>query len=648
MQKIVTIEKENETAHACRHVLRMTAAGMAGILCLGNAVLPVSAFIKGSAGPDRAGMQIGPVRSEEDAENERESTDPGKAGEEEVFRNWHLDPDAFPSEANGEIPEVPEDLLPFFEEMTQEAVLWYAGQAPATADLSPYSPRADAIRAAVRDAAGRTAERDKKDILKKLQAAASVWDGSALERMLASLQSSGTIEASASGGRPGPDGFPAVSAHAMERGPEGEEPEEREGTSFHPGLPSLQTYLRERKDTAAGDSEASVPEGSSTGAAGSGEGSAAGSGEEYVTDPGDDTAADLWAASAQRGTGPLPVPPGLYDFTIRFPASAEKMQTPGGRTLFPGLSHYIGFTDPDHQTALGEHSADIKNKNREEMQTALLPDAVPFSQSKSFSEEDSSGSVADPGAVYALSGAAPLAQTSVPSQRRTIFIGDSRTVGMQMYVGGEENEYWSAKNSMGYSWMRESGVPAVEDLIGRDTDVVILMGVNDLGNMGSYVDYMNEKAAERKRRGARTFFVSVTPVRENGSHNARNSRIDEFNAYAQANLRGVHYIDAADRIRDSFGSPDGLHYDGPTYREIYRIIRFYVYRGWYERDGLRFWFDCGRPVTGWQFLEGQWQYMDGLGVRWVTNGRVGDVCLAPYPETEMLDPYKAVLVPGDL
>ncbi|MDO5132261.1 MAG: SGNH/GDSL hydrolase family protein, partial [Eubacteriales bacterium] len=192
------------------------------------------------------------------------------------------------------------------------------------------------------------------------------------------------------------------------------------------------------------------------------------------------------------------------------------------------------------------------------------------------------------------------------ASRRTVLIGDSRTVGMQMYVPGDPEEYWSAKNSMGYSWMVNSGVPGAESLIGENTDVVILMGVNDLGNVGRYVDYMNQKAAEWKERGARTFFVSVTPVVDSKSPNAKNARIESFNAYAQENLRGVTYIDAYSRIRSTFGSPDGIHFDAATYREIYRIIHFYLYRGWYEEAGLWFYFDRGRPLTGWQYLDGSW------------------------------------------
>ena len=33
---------------------------------------------------------------------------------------------------------------------------------------------------------------------------------------------------------------------------------------------------------------------------------------------------------------------------------------------------------------------------------------------------------------------------------------------MEMYVGGREDEYWCAKNSMGYSWMVDTAAPSVD------------------------------------------------------------------------------------------------------------------------------------------------------------------------------------------
>lgn len=613
-----------------------------------------------------------------------------KWDEERILRNWDLDPDELPEVPEEELPRIPEELIPYFQEETEGVLAWYAGRTPPAADLGKYSPRADAVRAAVREAARRAARRERRELDPLLRGAIASLGEEALPEMLAKLQgdadpgthpllatqaygaeptaiasaaSDGYVPSEASGSQyqqaygetgglttvpagqiPAVQGVPGEISEESGALPYGQEA--GEGTTS--GLYSLHRYLEARRHTQ--EEYAPAP------AAEEGFDSAAGSGAFAGILPGTDAAG-------------LPVPPCLCDFALRFPADPSAMKTAGGMTLFPGLSNYVGMQDAlDSCLVQAEVSesglavSDIVQTEAPESGLAVsdiaqaeIPGSGPavsesdgrvpeedafqadgFAEGPSFSMQELSGVDA------ALPDRVPFLQRAETQQRRTVFIGDSRTVGMRIYVGGEEHETWSAKNSMGYSWMVSTGVPAVEDQIGRDTDVVILMGVNDLGNMGSYVRYMNEKAAEWNARGARTFFVSVTPVRENGSHNARNFRIEEFNAYAQANLRGVHYIDAYSRIRDSFGSPDGLHYDGRTYWEIYKIIRFHLYRGWYQEAGLWFYFDCGKPQTGWQFVDGRWQYMDGLGVRWVKDGRVGDVCLAPYPEEGILDPYRSV------
>lgn len=155
-----------------------------------------------------------------------------------------------------------------------------------------------------------------------------------------------------------------------------------------------------------------------------------------------------------------------------------------------------------------------------------------------------------------------------------IFIGDSRTVGMHMAVSSEDDSsnVWSCKDSMGYDWMVSTGVPDVEQKISSNTDVVILMGVNDPGHVDKYVDYINEKAKEWRTEGARTWFVSVNPVDDSRSPMIKNAHIEAFNETMQEDLVDVGYIDTYDDILTTFSSPDGIHYYNSTYEEIYHDI----------------------------------------------------------------------------
>lgn len=167
--------------------------------------------------------------------------------------------------------------------------------------------------------------------------------------------------------------------------------------------------------------------------------------------------------------------------------------------------------------------------------------------------------------------------SSVTSQytaaaKTAIFIGDSRTVGMQQSVGAN-TDIWSCKVSTGYSWMVSKGVPDIENKVSSDTAVVILMGVNDLlfVSADKYTDYINKKAAEWAAKGASTYFVSVNPVKVVAS--LSNTVIESFNSAMRNKLQGVQYIDTYGLIKDSFGSSDGLHYDRKTYKQIYNYIK---------------------------------------------------------------------------
>ena len=86
---------------------------------------------------------------------------------------------------------------------------------------------------------------------------------------------------------------------------------------------------------------------------------------------------------------------------------------------------------------------------------------------------------------------------------KLIFIGDSRTVGMQSSVNSSD-DVWSAKVSQGLSWMKSTGVPNIESSISTNTIVFILMGINDMLYVpaSSYTAYINEKSTEWAGKGA--------------------------------------------------------------------------------------------------------------------------------------------------
>lgn len=163
--------------------------------------------------------------------------------------------------------------------------------------------------------------------------------------------------------------------------------------------------------------------------------------------------------------------------------------------------------------------------------------------------------------------------SSSSGEKSAIFVGDSRTVGMQAAIGNA-GDVWSGKVGQGLNWMKSTGIPNVEEQITEGANVVIMMGVNDCGyNASAYVDYLNDLSAKAEDKGANLYFVSVNPT--SGSYSNLNTSIDNFNATIKEGINSnIKYIDTNSVLKENgFNSGDGLHYDSSTYQTIYGIIK---------------------------------------------------------------------------
>lgn len=159
------------------------------------------------------------------------------------------------------------------------------------------------------------------------------------------------------------------------------------------------------------------------------------------------------------------------------------------------------------------------------------------------------------------------------SNEQAIFIGDSRTVGMQSAVGNT-GDVWSGKVSSGLNWMKSTGLPNVEGQIKEGSNVVVMMGVNDCQyNSNAYVSYLNDLSQKAEEKGANLYFVSVNPT--SGSYDNLNSSIDSFNQTVKNGVNSnVKYIDSNSYLKSNgFNSSDGLHYDAATYEKLYSYIK---------------------------------------------------------------------------
>ena len=160
--------------------------------------------------------------------------------------------------------------------------------------------------------------------------------------------------------------------------------------------------------------------------------------------------------------------------------------------------------------------------------------------------------------------------TAAVAPAGVIMVGDSRCVQMQAAVGGGGCS-WICENSKEYTWFKDTAIPKFDQYVGKGTKVVINMGVNDPEHYNQYIELVNAKAAEWAQRGAKTYFVSVNPVWTNPY--TEQEDVDTFNANVPGRLVGVTWIDTSSWLNtNGYRLLDGLHYDDPTYVNIFNLI----------------------------------------------------------------------------
>ena len=177
--------------------------------------------------------------------------------------------------------------------------------------------------------------------------------------------------------------------------------------------------------------------------------------------------------------------------------------------------------------------------------------------------------------------------------RETLFLGDSRTRGMQNAgVINSGNTIYGV--GYGYNWLvgngdfsssntnaTNGGIDGINDLM-RDNasyNIVIWLGVNDLGNVNLYYEEY-EALATGDWRNHNIYIVSVGPIVTGASTSATNEAIESFNStmsslISSSGLNNLFYIDLG-ITEDDIQSSDGIHYSSDDYVDIYNNVMSYL------------------------------------------------------------------------
>ena len=159
-----------------------------------------------------------------------------------------------------------------------------------------------------------------------------------------------------------------------------------------------------------------------------------------------------------------------------------------------------------------------------------------------------------------------------------IFIGDSRTVGMNLALGNSKpsNVYIVAKNSMGYNWLVNSAISEVNKILNNNPNkrfyIYSNLGINDYTYQTSYANKLNELANGSWSKH-KVVFISVNPYAGNGYPN-ENKKVTNFNNNQKSKLNNVYYCDTYNGIGQSNFSCgwDCIHYNNSTYLKIYNYV----------------------------------------------------------------------------
>ena len=186
-----------------------------------------------------------------------------------------------------------------------------------------------------------------------------------------------------------------------------------------------------------------------------------------------------------------------------------------------------------------------------------------------------------------------------PVLAKTLYIGDSRTVGMAKthnVSGGDcSGGKWDTKHCQilnnsspdGDKWFCQIGAGLAllkdnKDKINSsasDCDtVVVSLGVNDLYNCenGSYTRELNKFASEMKQKGTKVVVTTINPVSDatyRDNPNLNNQKIDQCNKKLKQGLSSdVQFVDTNSCIKGSAKYTDGLHYKPETNQKVQQCI----------------------------------------------------------------------------
>lgn len=158
-------------------------------------------------------------------------------------------------------------------------------------------------------------------------------------------------------------------------------------------------------------------------------------------------------------------------------------------------------------------------------------------------------------------------QTEISDSSFLIWVGDSRTVGMERAM--KNNDCYIGASGEGYYWFSTEGLPLMKKAIAQypDAPVIFNLGVNDHENLDLYLALYRSVFDEYP--DTRFYFLSVNPIDPERCSAITNEEITDFNEHMKG-LFPDTYIDSYTwMMENEIETIDGIHYSEEIYRALH-------------------------------------------------------------------------------
>jgi hypothetical protein len=181
--------------------------------------------------------------------------------------------------------------------------------------------------------------------------------------------------------------------------------------------------------------------------------------------------------------------------------------------------------------------------------------------------------------IMAISIFFPNMETARAESSRIIWIGDSRFVGMKATAPVTDNDIFVCEGGRGLQWFKESGIHQVRDNLKSGDQIIFNLGVNDLGDIDQYIDYINS-LVNSEWSGYEVSYMSINPINDSkansNGYSVKNQQVIDFNTKIKNGIDSrIKYIDTYGQLISNIDSitEDGVHYTAETYTKIYQYAK---------------------------------------------------------------------------